>query len=251
MRSGLYCNCSELCAVLCCPCGPRYPAGAIRSLKFESFNQEWLKLAGPEAHQLMAAAAAWQQQQLQAYIQQLHNHHHQQQEDTDPAATPFNTFVRGGAQQQQQQQQRRDAMNGYGFCADEEQQQQAGGGAQRYGQGLEQYDFGGGQQAMGQFDGAVHGPPLGYGCFGEAGDEDAYFKQQLQQQQEQEQQQLQWVSSPAVAAGGGQQEGEGGCMGRSSSMGARASMVTAAGQCMVLDFDAFVAESQQTPSAGV
>lgn len=187
----------------------------------------------------MAAAAAWQQQQLQAYIQQLHSHNHQQQ-DMDPTATPFNTFVRGGAQQQQQQ--RRDAMSGYGFCPEEQQQAAAG----QHGQGLEQYDFGGGQQVMGQFDGAVHGPPLAYGCFGEAGEEDASYEQQQQQQQEREQQQLQWVSSAAVPAGGGaggQQEVEGGCMGRSSSMG-RASMVTAAGQCMVLDFDAFVADSQ-------
>ncbi|WIA24018.1 hypothetical protein OEZ85_013641 [Tetradesmus obliquus] len=47
-------------------------AGTIRSLKFEAHNQEWLQLAGPEAHAIMAAAAAaaagaagpgWQQQQ--------------------------------------------------------------------------------------------------------------------------------------------------------------------------------------------
>lgn len=191
----------------------------------------------------MAAAAAWQQQQLQAYIQQLHNHYHhqQQQQDMDPTATPFNTFVRGGTHRQQQQ--RRDAMNGYGFCPEEQQQAATG----QYGQGLEQYDFGGGQQAMGQFDGAVHGPPPAYGCCGEAGEEDASYKQQQQQQQqhEREQQQLQWVSSAAVpgVGAGGPQEVERGCMGRSSSMG-RASMVTAAGQCMVLDFDAFVADLQ-------
>ncbi|WIA44518.1 hypothetical protein OEZ86_007257 [Tetradesmus obliquus] len=47
-------------------------AGTIRSLKFEAHNQEWLQLAGPEAHAIMAAAAVaaaaaawpgWQQQQ--------------------------------------------------------------------------------------------------------------------------------------------------------------------------------------------
>jgi hypothetical protein len=44
-----------------------------------------------------------------------------------------------------------------------------------------------------------------------------------------------------VGAPGEGGEQMGGTMGRTSSMG-RASMVTAAGQCMVLDFDAFVAE---------
>jgi hypothetical protein len=51
-----------------------WSAGTIRSLKFEAHNQEWLQLAGPEAHATMATAAAaaaagagpgpgWQQQQ--------------------------------------------------------------------------------------------------------------------------------------------------------------------------------------------
>jgi hypothetical protein len=197
--------------------------GAIRSLKFEAFNQQWLKLAGPEAHQLMAAAAAWQQAQLQAYIQQLHT-----QQQQDATATPFSTMLPQqeydkGSASMRQQQQRRDAMSGY-HCG---QQQQLEG---QYAGG---YQGGGGAQGYSPyaFDDALNG----------------YFAQQQQHQQQQEREeeeqggrQLQWVGSTAGGVGA---EVEGSAaVARSSSMG-RTSIVTAGGQCMVLDFDAFVSEA--------
>lgn len=53
--------------------GPLLVLGTIRSLKFEAHNQDWLQLAGPEAHAVMAAAAGaeWQQHEQQQR-QQLH-----------------------------------------------------------------------------------------------------------------------------------------------------------------------------------
>jgi hypothetical protein len=196
--------------------------GAIRSLKFEAFNQQWLKLAGPEAHQLMAAAAAWQQAQLQAYIQQLHT-----QQQQDAAATPFNTLLPQqeydkGSASMRQQQQRRDAMSGY-HCGQQ-------------------------QQPEGQYAGVYQGGGRAHGYSPYADDDtlNGYFAQQQQQhQQEREEEeqggrQLQWVESTAGGVGA---DAEGGAaVARSSSMG-RTSIVTAGGQCMVLDFDAFVSEA--------
>jgi hypothetical protein len=190
---------------LCVAHDPASPAGAIRSLKFEAFNHEWLKMAGPEAHQLMAAAAAWQQQQLQTYIQQLH-----QQQQAESGATPFNTLSKDPAQQQQQRQ-RREGLSGYYYeqqqLSEEPVAQYAGG----YMSGAEQHER---------------------------------YEEEGSDAQQQQGQQLQWMQWPA---GGGDDEGYGAQEGqaaacRSSSI-TRPSMVSAAGQCMVLDFDAFISDA--------
>lgn len=184
---------------MCCLCC----TGVIRSLKFEAFNQEWLKLAGPEAHQLMAAAASWQQQQLQLYIQQ------QQAGQLGAASTPCNTLMQ--PQQgdmdllsyQQQQQPRRGATDGYSY----EQQGHSG-------------DYGA-EQTWEDYHGGSH-----------------------QQQQQDVGQQLQWMSWPqsgdAECGDGASGDEQTGLLGSSI---ARPSIVKAGGQCMVLDFDAFVSDS--------
>jgi len=156
----------------------------------------------------MAAAASWQQQQLQLYIQQ------QQAGQLGAASTPCNTLMQPQqgdmdllSFQQQQQQPRRGATDGYFY---EQQQGQSGGyGAE---QTLEDCHEGNNQQ---------------------------------QQQQPDVGQQLQWMSWPQ--SGDAECGDDGACgeeqMGLLGSSIARPSIVKAGGQCMVLDFDAFVSDS--------
>lgn len=207
------------------------PAGAIRGLKFEAFNQEWLQMVGgEEAQQIMAKGASQQQQQLQLYI---HQQQLQQQLQLEHAATPYSTLAAEEEYEQcspdEQQQPRRAVrrpVNGYFY---EQQQQQS--------------DLHVTQQCYP--DGFTQGQQQPWGFAG--------FDEQQQEEAEQEQQQLQWMSWPASGEGeadtqqqGGQQlQEEGGGRGSISSCTTitRPSIVTAGGQRMVLDFDAYVSDA--------